>query len=37
MTDFDIPEVLKMQMRGFAWASGGKYQEKENLISPFYN
>ena len=35
MTDFDVPEVLKMQMRGFAWASEGKYHEKEDLINPF--
>ena len=36
MTDFDVPEVLKMQMRGFAWASEGKYHEKEELINPIY-
>ena len=35
MTDFDVPEVLKIQMRGFAWASEGKYHEKEDLINPF--
>ena len=35
MTDFDVPEVLKMQMRGFAWASEGKYHGKEDLINPF--
>ncbi len=34
--DFEIPEALTIQMRGFRWASEGKYQPKENLISPVY-
>ena len=34
--EFEIPEALTIQMRGFRWASEGKYQPKENLISPVY-
>ena len=36
LREFEIPEVLTIQMRGFRWASEGKYQPKENLISPAY-
>ena len=36
LKEFQIPEVLTMQMRGFRWASEGKYHLKENLISPMY-
>ena len=36
LTDFDVPEVLKIQMRGFRWASEGKYHQQENLIFPIY-
>jgi hypothetical protein len=36
MSDFDVPEVLKIQMRGFRWASEGKYMPKEETISPAY-
>ena len=36
LREFQIPEVLTMQMRGFRWASEGKYHPKENLISPVY-
>ena len=36
LREFEIPEVLTMQMRGFRWASEGKYHPKENLISPVY-
>jgi type 1 glutamine amidotransferase len=36
LREFEIPEVLTMQMRGFRWASEGKYHLKENLISPVY-
>ncbi len=36
LTDFDVPEVLEMQMRGFRWASEGKYTEKESTITPAY-
>ena len=36
LKEFQIPEVLTMQMRGFRWASEGKYHLKENLISPVY-
>ena len=36
LREFEIPEVLTIQMRGFRWASEGKYQPKENLISPVY-
>ena len=36
LREFQIPEVLTMQMRGFRWASEGKYHLKENLISPVY-
>jgi len=36
LTDFDVPEVLTMQMRGFRWAAQGKNQEREETISPAY-
>ncbi len=36
LTDFDVPEVMKMQMRGFRWAAEGKYHPAENAISPVY-
>jgi len=36
LREFEIPEVITIQMRGFRWASEGKYQPKENLISPAY-
>lgn len=36
LTDFDVPEVLKIQMRGFRWAAEGKYHPRENTISPAY-
>lgn len=36
LTDFDIPEVMTLQMRGFRWASEGKYLSKESTISPAY-
>ena len=36
LREFEIPEVLTMQMRGFRLASEGKYHLKENLISPVY-
>lgn len=36
LTDFNVPEVLEMQMRGFRWASEGKYTEKESIITPAY-
>jgi len=36
LREFEIPEVLTIQMRGFRWASEGKYHPKENLISPAY-
>ena len=36
LTDFDVPEVLKMQMRGFRWAAEGKYHSYEKTISPAY-
>mgnify|MGYP003682009417 CR=1 FL=1 len=36
LTDFGVPEVMTMQMRGFRWASEGKYMEKETTISPAY-
>ena len=36
LRECEIPEVLTMQMRGFRWASEGKYHLKENLISPVY-
>jgi len=34
--DFDIPEVMNIQMRGFRWASEGKYLKKVNIITPIY-
>lgn len=36
MTDFNIPQVMKMQMRSLRWASEGKYLPDENTISPIY-
>ena len=36
LTDFDIPEVMTIQMRGFRWASEGKYSKKEKTITPIY-
>ncbi len=36
LSDFDIPEVMNIQMRGFRWASEGKYLKKRNLITPVY-
>ena len=36
LREFEIDEVLTIQLRGFRWASEGKYQPKENLISPVY-
>ena len=36
LSDFDIPEVMNIQMRGFRWASEGKYLKKRNLITPIY-
>lgn len=37
LSDFDTYEVMNIQMRGFRWASEGKYREKENIISPIFN
>ena len=36
LSDFDIPEVMNIQMRGFRWASEGKYLKKGNIITPVY-
>ena len=36
LTDFDVHQVMTMQMRGFYWASEGKYAEKEHTITPAY-
>lgn len=36
LSDFDVPEVIKMQMRGFRWASEGKHQAAKNIIAPAY-
>lgn len=36
LSDFDIPEVMNIQMRGFSWASEGKYLKKGNIITPIY-
>lgn len=36
LTDFNVPEVMEMQMRGFRWASEGKNMAPEELISPVY-
>jgi len=36
LTEFDVPEVMTMQMRGFRWASEGKYAKKEHTITPVY-
>ena len=37
LTEFKVPEVMTMQMRGFRWASEGKYAKKEHTITPVYN
>ena len=36
LTEFEVPEVMTMQMRGFRWASEGKYAQKEFTITPAY-
>ncbi|NCF31834.1 MAG: ThuA domain-containing protein [Bacteroidetes bacterium] len=36
LSDFDVPEVMSMQMRGFRWAAEGKYMEEESTITPVY-
>ena len=36
LSDFNLPEVMNIQMRGFRWASEGKYVKKENIITPIY-
>ena len=36
LTEFEVPEVMTIQMRGFRWASEGKYAEKEFTITPAY-
>lgn len=36
MTDFNVPQVMKIQMRGFRWAAEGKYMPTEETISPIY-
>lgn len=36
LIDFDIPEVMTLQMRGFRWASEGKYRAAEPSIRPAY-
>ena len=28
LNDFNLPEVMNIQMRGFRWASEGKYEKK---------
>ena len=37
LADFEVSEVMTMQMRGFRWASEGKYAEKEPTITPIYS
>ena len=37
LTEFKVPEVMTMQMRGFRWASEGKYSEIEQTITPVYS
>lgn len=36
LSDFDVPEIMTMQMRGFRWAAEGKYMKKESTIDPAY-
>lgn len=36
LTDFDVPEVLEIQLRGFRWAAQGKHVSTEPTISPVY-
>ena len=37
LTEFKVQEVMTMQMRGFRWASEGKYSEIEQTITPVYS
>jgi len=34
--DFDTPSAWKLLTRGIRWASGSKYQPKENTVKPIY-
>lgn len=34
--DFDVPEAMEIFLRGARWASGSKYQPKEEWVSPVY-
>lgn len=36
LTDFDVPEVMEMQMRGFRWAAQGKYLAADTKVNPVY-
>ena len=36
LTDFDVPEVMEMQMRGFRWAAQGKYLATKTTVNPVY-
>ncbi|TSE10825.1 ThuA domain-containing protein [Aquimarina algiphila] len=35
--DFDTPSAWKLLTRGIRWASGSKYQPKENTFNPIYS
>ncbi len=34
--DFDVPQAWEILTRGIRWASGSKYQQKEEWMSPVY-
>ena len=36
MSDFKVPEVLKIQQRGIRWAAESKYHNKEKWKQPIY-
>jgi len=33
---YDVPEAMTMLKRGILWASGSRYEETPNLVSPIY-
>jgi hypothetical protein len=37
VTDFEVPEALEIQKRGFRWAAESKYMALENWVSPVYS
>ena len=37
VTDFEVPEALEIQKRGFRWAAESKYMAFEKWVSPVYS